>query len=74
MDPLPASRAGKHSPVASRPTLLGLRPLLLTLLMLVYSNLHSIAVDHGVEWSEGDHFEGHLEGQNPVSVRQPESV
>ena len=30
-------------------------------------------LDHAAGQSQGDHFEGHFEGQNGVSERQPES-
>jgi hypothetical protein len=37
------------------------------------SNVRSVRVDHAAGQSQGDHFEGHFEGQNGVSERQPES-
>jgi hypothetical protein len=32
-----------------------------------------MTVNHAVEQAYGDHFEGHFEGQNGVSERQPEA-
>ena len=44
------------------------------MLLSGYSDVRSITlVDHAAEQVQGDHFEGHLEGQNGVSERQPES-
>jgi hypothetical protein len=46
-----------------------------TLAMLLprYSNMRSITLLVGLVQPWGDHFEGHFEGQNGVSERQPES-
>ena len=39
----------------------------IAMLLPGYPNVCSTTVDHAAEWSQGDHFEGHFEGQNAVS-------